>query len=151
MPSVGSMPCAASPTTVTRDDSQSSAGSRKPNGIANIDSGSMPSTSARAAGCQPSSARSIDAFISSGVSAVHSAAGGTTVPGSTLQLIITYGGTSSTLHVGRELAAASLAAPRGRNVAMSSREPFWSTAMSTPWSRISGSCASSSGVIGVRP
>ena len=77
MPSVGSMPCAASPTMVTRDGSQFSAGSRKPNGIMKIESGSMPSTSAWAAGCQPSiAAQHRLAQHRQRVSAVHSRVGG---------------------------------------------------------------------------
>ena len=49
----------------------------------------MPATRAWAAGCQPSTAASIDSRSIAGVSAVHSAVGGTTVPGAVLQLIIT--------------------------------------------------------------
>ncbi len=83
------MAWAASPTSVTRDGSQGGAGSRNPNGITKIESRSTPATRARAAGCQPSIAASMASRSMAGVFSVHSEEGGITVPGGTLQLIMT--------------------------------------------------------------
>ena len=73
---------------VTRLGFQSSASCRNPNGMEKIESSSSSATIRRATGCQPSIARSIESRSIAGVSAVHSRAGGTTVPGATLQLTI---------------------------------------------------------------
>ena len=83
------MAWAASPTSVTRDGSHGGAGSRKPNGITKTEARSTPATRARAAGCQPSIAASMASRSMAGVPSVHCAAGGITVPGGTLQLIMT--------------------------------------------------------------
>ena len=49
-----------------------------------------------------------------------------------------YAGTASSFTSGAMSAAASSAARRGRKLAISSREPLRSTAISTPWSRMVG-------------
>ena len=86
---MGSIAWAASPTSVTREGSHGGAGSRNPKGITKIEPRSTPATSARAAGCQPSMAVSMASRSMAGVPSAHCAAGGITVPGGTLQLIMT--------------------------------------------------------------